>query len=664
MEGTVQTGCGRAWKLRLKKGLPVLYFLFVFFLYFSLMSEPYFTDEQDVIFGGYNIAKGRDLYRFYLSQHMPFSYYFASLSAICGARTVFQFRLGAYLMLSMVWETVFLRHRRFFPAVSLFAMPLLYLSVLKTITFGTAMISDHWQGIGQAMILLELIRYAREKRITAACAGMVSLGIMLSLGTVFVAAYSVFCFFLGMVALQIGFIFREPKPTRAGLRRQILREDLRLAALCLAPFLALLGWYLISGNVSNAFEGAYDVNVKYYSQYTGGFGSDPVGIVWETVASYGRFVWGEAAHPGGYSLLNLGLALGSLACCVWLGRKNPTVGVTAFLATMFCGIRSYDDFHGMAYFAQTTCLLSLGWGALLEKRWRRKAVRWGTRIVSGGAAGFLLASFVIWAGYNLIYPQILLDRTARAETQIMDLLTEPGEEIHSCETPYFCQDVMDLELLPQEACDAVSIPWYYEMWKDRQMASILQRPRVVLYDREEQTWGHVFREYAPEFDAFIQENYLQLEQAEDIWVLKSWYPEAEERLRKAGYGRRSSPRKEKLWTLVPVKYFAGEQVSAFFTAEEEKICAIRFCAACFHRRSDPRLTVQVLDPQTGEILGEAKIQGEKIADNFSSRCPLRASLTPGREYEVVFRVEEIRGKGDMEFYFRPDGMPAMSVEYE
>ena len=197
---------------KLEKLLPLVYFLFVFCLYFSLLSEAYFTDEQDVFYGGYNIAKGQDLYCSYLTQHMPFSYYMASLIALFGARTIFQYRIGIYLMLSLVWELAWLRHRRKIHPAALWLMPLLYLAMLKTIPLGTSMISDHWQGIGLILILLELVRYAEERTVSTPCAAMVSLGILLSFGTVFIAAYSLLCLFLAMLALQ-GKHMRERRKT-------------------------------------------------------------------------------------------------------------------------------------------------------------------------------------------------------------------------------------------------------------------------------------------------------------------------------------------------------------------------------------------------------------------------------------------------------------------
>ena len=656
---------------KLEKLLPLVYFLFVFCLYFSLLSEAYFTDEQDVFYGGYNIAKGQDLYCSYLTQHMPFSYYMASLIALFGARTIFQYRIGIYLMLSLVWELAWLRHRRKIHPAALWLMPLLYLAMLKTIPLGTSMISDHWQGIGLILILLELVRYAEERTVSTPCAAMVSLGILLSFGTVFIAAYSLLCLFLAMLALQ-GKHMRErrktlPDPDFRAERKKVLREDARLVLICLLPFFLLAAWYAVSGNLGNAWDGVYRINTEIYSKYNGGLGSNPFSVLWETIPAYGAYLTGairvfpENVSRGLWALVT---AAGLIGFCALWGRKSVPAAALVFLATLYTGIREFYGFHGMAYFALAAAETALVLSWIIQRARERKALKWTVLGVSGAAAAVLLADFVIWFGYNLIYPQILLPRVHRAEERALDLLTEPGEAVHATETPVFSQDVMDLELLPQAACDAVSIPWYYEMWGERQMASIRQLPRVLLYNSEETTWGYVFREYAPDFQAFVEEHYVRLLPSEYIWVTREYLPEAQARLKAAGYGSLLTFTERAAAADQPVKFFPGNRLKQLFTAEGENLSAVYCRVSCYHRRSRPVLRMRVTDPDGGGTAAEAQIGPEELADTFFSRCPLRASLLPGRTYELEIVIEDIGGKGDMEFYFQPDGNLPLAFEYE
>lgn len=651
------------------RALPAIFAFFVFFLYYSLLSEPYFTDEQDVFYGAYHVAKGRDLYQSFLTQHMPFSYYIIALVALCGARTVFQFRLGTYLLLTLLWEIVFLRHRRRFHPLSLFAMPLLYLFVLRTLFMGTTMISDHWQGIGLVLIMLETVRYMESERISLSCALMVSLGLVLSFGTTFGSAYSVLCYFLAVVSVQARILLRARKDQKTfpALRRKILLEDLRLVGICLAPFALLMLWYLLTNNINNFYEGAYEIVTTLYSKYTGGLSSNPVGAFWTTVRDYFEWLGSQLATLPSQpwpALLYLAFAVVMAVFCVRLGKKSVPVGSFIFLAAVYAGLRGFAGFHGMAYHAVATAVAALFLSPAFEWCMRGGRVRrYAGGIIAFSAAAGLLVNFVIWSGYNLLYPQILEDRTPRCEVKILDLLTEPNDEIFVCNAPINSLDVMDLELIPIDACDAVTYPYFYAMWGQRQMASIRKLPPVVIYNPDEIIWGEVFKEYAPDFDSFMRANYLKLAQAEDLWVSEAFAQEASRRLTEAGYGNLVdavyADRNQKR----PAEYLAGQSVQARFQALAGKLTAIRFCGACFYRRSDPTLTLRLSDAETGELISEATVTGDEIADNFFSRCPMEATLVPGRSYDLVLSVEKIDGKGDMEFYFRPGGTLCLAPEY-
>ena len=99
---------------RTDKWLPAVFFCCVLGLYLTMLTHLVFVDELDVFYGGYNIAKGGDIYRTYPSQHMPFSYYLALPGALLGARTAWQFRLYFYVLLSALWTGMYIRYRKQF----------------------------------------------------------------------------------------------------------------------------------------------------------------------------------------------------------------------------------------------------------------------------------------------------------------------------------------------------------------------------------------------------------------------------------------------------------------------------------------------------------------------------------------------------------------------
>ncbi len=153
---------------------------------------------------------------------------------------------------------------------------------------------------------------------------------------------------------------------------------MRLVLICLLPFL-LAGWYAVSGNLKNAYDGAFRINTEIYAKYNGGLESSPQ-------ACSGK----RCVRTGSY----------------------PADGVHAFSGSFLRGL-----------FALLT---------------------------AGGLYGAVRVQSDL--------PKILLPRIHRGEERILDLLTEPGVTVHATETPVFSQKMMDLELQPQAACNAVSIP--------------------------------------------------------------------------------------------------------------------------------------------------------------------------------------------------------------
>lgn len=61
------------------------------------------TDEGDVFAGGMAIAHGIPLYKEYLSQHMPFSYFVSAVFWVFGADGIFSQRFFFYLFYSSFW---------------------------------------------------------------------------------------------------------------------------------------------------------------------------------------------------------------------------------------------------------------------------------------------------------------------------------------------------------------------------------------------------------------------------------------------------------------------------------------------------------------------------------------------------------------------------------
>ena len=679
VSGRISRETGRVWAHRLA---PAAYFLLVLGMYLSLLNGQSFVDELDVFYGGYSVSRGADVYKVYLSQHMPFSYYMAALPALFGAWTVGQFRLGMYLELSALWTGLYLRHRRKMPGVVFLLLPLLYLSQLRYLTLGMTMISDHWQGIGLVMILFEILRYREHQLVSAPGRGknalrdadagipvpmavMVSLGILLSLGTTFVSAYPVFVFFLGFAAMAARKYWtarkgwRERPEAGKAERKRFWMEVLRLVLICAGPFVLLGAWYAVSGNLMNFYQGAYDINVRVYSQYMGGLGSDAAGAAQSVLpvlnatvigAAEGWLVWPETL------LWVLAELLGILWCAMWVGRKHPAAGIAVVLATVLAGVRGFDQYHAMAFICLSLAELCWCLGQSMEilrgKAGGKPAWACGAAITAG--AVLLALPMASDAATVLREPEVISRGTESENTWILEALTERGDTVHACGINVYGPDMMRLGLVPDEACLGATTPWFWEEFGERELAAIrAHAPAIVLYDEEAELWNYQYQEFGADFFHYLMENYRPLtplsapdapSDAEnaalggDVWIRNDAWAEARECLQKRK-GRVGTATLTATMTIDSGHPHPGETLTQRFTAAGRTILDIQFKVATYSGRNRGDLWAELADGETGEVLAAHRVPWQDMQDMSYASTGLEAPVEPGRAYELRLTAE-------------------------
>lgn len=633
------------------KWLPAVFFCCVLGLYLTMMISSYFVDELDVFYGGYNIVNSGDIYKVYPSQHMPFSYYMAAPGALLGARTLSQFRLYFYVLLSGLWTGIYVRNRKHFSRLALLLLPLLYIVQLKMYDghdLGTMMISDHWQGIGILIILLELIRFADEKKVSAGMACMVSLGIVLSFGTTFLSAYPLLVVFLGVLAMQAVQVRKKERELSA-----VLREDARLTLICLCPFLLLALWYLISGNFGNAAGGAYELNINTYSRYSdylGGVDANPGGAFLAVFPNWIRY------QAKGLEFLRAGewhkalqvwletAALLAFTVSLWKEKKR-IAGITFFLAVILAGVRAYDYFHGMPYMAASSIPIAfcldgaLGW--YQEKKTPRRAV---PAVLALACALALVVPEAGMVKKAVHVPRLLNERQYRdSNRDLLDVLAEPGERIHTDDLYYSSLTVMRLGLKISEACLGAGNPWFYEFYGERELNNLKEnRTRLVVMDPDSEILGYRLRDYAQDLVSYVEENYTTV--GAYVYVRNDAYPAAAEKLREAGYGT---------WHAGPA-YGTPSTTGPRMT--DETVCDQRITAAGRHMtgiltrfanyrdQNKAGVTVRLID-SAGAVIGESTLPREEIKDNIYTRFALEAEVEPGVQYTLRITTDGTTPEG-------------------
>ena len=214
---------------------------------------------------------------------------------------------------------------------------------------------------------------------------------------------------------------------------------------------------------------------------------------------------------------------------------------------------------------------------------------------------------------------------------------------------------MNNELTPDDACMAVTTPWFYDAFGEWEMKALREnRAKLLLYDGADDTWGYVWADYAPEMDAWIREHYVRY--MEDLWIRKDFWPEARGRLEAAGYGMLGLDTFTRTYSWEPVKGVAAEGYAQRFRAEGTELTAVYLMIGTQRQICRQETRVQLFDPESGELLGETARSGERVSDNFLTRMPLAAPLIPGREYELRLLPGLARWPYQLVLYRTPAGL--------
>lgn len=620
------------------KWMPVLYFLAVLTLYLTMLTDFVFVDEVDVFYGGYNVVFSGDIYKVYPSQHMPFSYYMSAICALFGATTAYQFRLGLYIMMAGIWTATYVHHRKYLNNWALLGLPCFYIFQLKQVSLATAMISDHWQGIGLVLLILEVLRYRKTWRIPFSSAVFVSLGIVLSLGTAFVSAYSVFAVFVGVLLMQAFRLWKHPEE-----RKIALREDLRLAGVGIAPFAVLILWYLASGNLQNFFGGAYELNVNIYSKYIGGFGTEAGGTFLSTFPGWISYIqksidWLSSSVVYGTMLVlqNVSLVIFSIV----IMRKHFLAGATVLIASILAGVRAFDGFHGAPFMAVCSVPMAFWLGTGLVRFAEKRNVLRGANLLAALAAVVILVAPSVKSPYYLKYvPQYLApsERDEYAQT-MAEVLTDEGDRIMTDDISYTSWMVMRDHLKLEECSTAPANPWFYEYYGARALEKLKEnKTAIVSLYPDSVLWGYRTRDYAADFVQYVEENYLMLEPG--LYILKEKMPEMMRKLSEAGYGMTDRNEELPSFSELGDPLLPGEEMGELFTARGCEMCAARVLTATYFGGNTIGLTCTLTDAETGEELASVYRGKQYMVDNDYTRFPMRVKLEPGKQYMLRIRAD-------------------------
>jgi len=497
-----------------------------YIILFTNRTYPFFiTDEGDNFLGAKMVANGLDVYKEFTSQHMPLMYYICSVFYLLGARTVIQFRLFFYAFLCLVWACMYLRYNKFFGKLTMSIYPLLYMCAMHFVEMGYSVLSEQMWAQGMVILLLEYLIYVKQKRISVSSSCWISFAVFISFGTAFMSAASIGIVFLAVLISEIIIQSKEKEGFIKGFQG-ICKRNGRMILIILFPFIILVLWYLISGNLYNAYYGSFVVNREYYPKYNGSI-QTTLGTLWQSFIALKNWIWCTNETEVYLQLIIFGVFL----VFMFLKRQYLAV-VCVFLFTVFCGIRGIDTFHALPMHAVFMMMGALLFGevfkAYIRPRMEESVLK--DKIILVGCCIAVLAA-VYFPIYRIYYENKQLLRVQENESvdaypegyDVIKKLTYENEEVYECTmNPWFFFATDTLPSATSAAC-----PWIYDAYKNEILKDLqTEPPRIVVYDEDISVWGYRFGDFAADMCEYFEENYTLLDGFTTIHVRNDYYEEA------------------------------------------------------------------------------------------------------------------------------------------
>ena len=643
--------------------LAALLFAVCFTLFSAARTNVWFMDEMDNYCVGTQLAKGSLLYKDVFSQHMPLMYYICALMSLAGVKSVLAFRLAWYALLSLGYALIFWRYRRDFGRAAMFAWPCIYVASLTTQDLCTSILAEQLQAVGMVLLMLEFLRFVRTRDVPWHMAVTIALAINISFLSAFVAAFGCAVIVLGYVGVEVWDCARQRRGI-AGSIASLWKKYRLTIALTLAPMACAALFYVLNGTWDYFFYNIYTFNREIYSGYMDGLGSSPSAAVAGCFTQYWAFAksvfqtlfQGAANVP----LSVVPLQAGWYFFLLWLcARRRFVTAAWLELFFLLCGSRGFFNYHNLQGFALCALACGLCIGGLWKTLRRAPGAK---RAAAGAALAAMCASLAVTTGgyyaarLDSLYPsgrEFEAYYEPHSNEALLLALTEPGEfvlENINHEELYLIADIR----LP--AYNTGMSPWWWEATRERSM-ELLQAdpPRYAVYDPEYTAFGqYVVEDFAPELDAFIQENYTQIfSDTPQFWVRNDCLDEARAKI---------GVQEDMVGCVTPNltcgNLTEGVEVSQVFTASRETVETVGIQFGTHNLRYRGTVRVRLTDEATGKLLFEKEIDGSALRDNefftvYDSAADGALALEEGRSYAVRLTASDPTGCGNLTVWACP-----------
>ena len=505
-----------------KKGTPIkkdmlvkVMLVFALVLMLSLVFAPkplFLIDEKDNIGGGIVIAEGGVLYKDYVTQHTPLTYYICSVFALLGAKSIFQFRIMYYVLVAMIWAFVFKRYGKKFGEKRIVFLSVAYSCLLPFLveTLSQSILSDNIQAISMMILLFEFICFVKEGKnshIGWARSLIVSLCIFSAVGVAFNSVYPIFGIFIVLVVNEFKFW-----KGRFDLKKAIARYY-KLFVTFIAILCCILLYFILNDTLHEAIRQAYHLNTEIYAKYLGdGFGSNVIapfilGVQYMAEFIYNNIVAVARLELNHAVILNSAIIILAVYSIATLLTNKKYLIASALIVAICLSFSRGTNFHSISAF-----LLIIYSGIIFFPKIKHRLPAWQL----APCAILMIMLFV---------PYI---KEVRAFVLYSQPPISPEEKIvidNTTDGDYIAIDsTIDVSLYYNQKNrkianrNAYILPWYMN-WYEGAVVDDLQKyqPKVIVYNPDVTIWEK-YTNFSKDVRAYIESNYTKSKESQNIWL--------------------------------------------------------------------------------------------------------------------------------------------------
>lgn len=464
--------------------------------------------------GGVLISRGGVLYRDYVTQHTPFSYYLCAIFSLLGAKSVEQFRLLYYFFTSFIYGFAYYRYSDIIGKKKMLVLPIAEVVVTTAVIkeYGMQLLSDNIQGLFTVLLLMEFYIYCRDMDISCKRCIIVSMCIWGSVGAAFVSVFSLVWIIIGFVINEFIFLYRNGREIN---RR--FSDYFRLVIAMIVPGILGGTYFFVNRSLKEMYDQCYLFNREVYTRY----GAEGESIIQPFLNSARYFF--ELIADNFLSIVNretnvtiiVQLIVVMMVLYIILNmvlQKRYLEAIVPLLTMMGAASRGYD-FHGAAAWNVAIMIVVLLGDYYADCKFINKKAM----LVIVCVVPLVVCTYVSKVANNLLTKQSSISELEYRTTKLLD---EESELFIDC----CVNDLLYYYYKGKAPVNRVVyiLPWYMDWYEDRCITDLYsKKPTIVVYNAENEVWGHSY--FANSFYNVLQSNYVRLsDNQEDGLNTKIW----------------------------------------------------------------------------------------------------------------------------------------------